>query len=159
MCLLVLIIIKYLLQSWVLAEFCRFGQCGLFSQFIIILCFTSTPHPLYIHRASTLHPSYIHPTSTPISSTSTTHARARSTLHPSYIHPTSIPNPPIIHLSNVDPIYYKKNTNVSKHFILGHLRLSTPSVKMPYQHKRNRPSASSQVLWSYNLKEIRPRGK
>ena len=155
MCLLVLIIIKYLLQSWVLAEFCRFGQCGLFSQFIIIFCFnihsTSTMHPLYIHPTSTLHP--------PPSPPHPPHMHARSTLHPSYIHPTSIPNPPIIHLSNVDPIYYKKNTNVPKHFILGHLGLSTPSVKMPNKHKRNRPSASSQVLWSNNLKEIRPRGK
>ena len=74
----------------------------------------TTPHPPQIHPTSTRpHPPQIHPTSTP---------------HPPHIHPTST-----LHLPR------QKSINVSKHFILSHLWLSTPSVKMPYKHKRDCP--------------------
>ena len=83
------------------------------------ICRTHRPHidRPHIHPTSNQHPPHIHPT---------------STLHPPHIHPTSTLHPP-----HVDP--RQKNINVSKHFILGHLCLSIPSVKMRYKHKRDCP--------------------
>ena len=79
--------------------------------------FTSTPHRPHIDLTSTLHRPHIEPTSTP---------------HRPHIDPTSTSHRP-----HIDP--HQKNINVSKHFILGHLWLNIPPVKMPYKHKRDCP--------------------
>jgi hypothetical protein len=107
---------------------------------------TSTPHRTYIDPTSTLHRPYIDPTSTPhrphIDPTSTLdrpHIDPTSTLHRPYINPTSTLHRPYIDPTSHVPICRRKNINVFKPFILGHLWLNFQNVNMPYKHKRDCP--------------------
>ena len=77
----------------------------------------STSHRPHIDHASTSHRPHIDLT---------------STLHRPHIDLTST-----LHWPRINP--HQKNINVSKHFILGHLWLNIPPVKMPYKHKRDCP--------------------
>ena len=60
-----------------------------------------------------------------------------------HIDPTSTSHRPHIDLTStyidLASILIRKNINVSKHFILGHLCSNIPPVKMPYKHKRDCP--------------------
>jgi hypothetical protein len=76
-------------------------------------------HRPYIDPTSALHLPYIDHT---------------STLYRPCIGPTSTLLRP-----NITPICRRKNINVFKPFILGHLWLNIQSVDMPYKHKRDCP--------------------
>jgi hypothetical protein len=83
-----------------------------------------------LNHKSTLHRPHIDLTSI----SPRPHIDPTSTLHRPYIDPTST-----LHRPYITPICRRKNINVFKPFILGHLWLNFQSINMPYKHKRDCP--------------------